>query len=94
MVKSPEQRSSNLFAYFGYQGGTIHQIAQETGVDAQTLLYAEPKDGTYLSSLYSLGSSALETCTLNWRRNTLAPQHHGQIDYWLGVADAFEVCKG
>ncbi len=35
----PEQRTKNLLRYFGWQGGTIHQISRETGISVQDLLY-------------------------------------------------------
>lgn len=30
MQYEPEARTRNLMEYFGWQGGTIHQVAQET----------------------------------------------------------------
>ena len=38
---TPEQRMRNLLRYFGWQGGTIHQVAKETGISVQDLLYGE-----------------------------------------------------
>lgn len=86
MTRTPQTRSENLFHYFGWQGGTIHQIADETGVDVQTLLYADPSE-TYLSSKYSHGAAANETCTLSMRLK-LAKEAKGMKDYWIGVAFA------
>lgn len=86
MKRNPVIRMANLLAYFGWQGGTIHQIAKETGVDASTLLYGNPpeKNGAYIS-----GQSALSTCSRDWRVNELARKRYGNVEYWLGVADCF-----
>ncbi len=92
MIKTPEQRMKNLLAYFGWQGGTIHQLEAETGVDGDVLLHGKPS-ATWLASDYSLGSAALETCTKEWRVDVLAGGRRGYADYWLGVADAMSVCR-
>lgn len=83
---TPESRSANLFHYFGWQGGTIHQIASETGIDVSDLLYGEP-EATYLNSKYSHGACANETCSLPMRLK-LAQETKGNRDYWIGVACA------
>lgn len=79
-----EKRLENLLKYFGYQGGTIHQIAKETGCSVQALLYEEPKQ-TYISSDYSNGYFALNTCSLEFRLK-FVKQYQGNLDFWLGVA--------
>jgi hypothetical protein len=92
MIKTPEKRLQNLLAYFGWQGGTIHQVAKAVGVDSTTLLHGKPEK-TFLASDYSLGSCALETCGKSWRVNHLAERRYEVADYWLGVADALSICK-
>jgi hypothetical protein len=92
MERTPEKRLQNLLAYFGWQGGTIHQVAAEVGVDSAELLYGHPAS-IHLASLYSLGACSLETCSKSWRVNRLAPKRKGERDYWLGVADAISICE-
>ncbi len=88
---TPEARLANLLAYFGWQGGTIHQLERETGVDASTLLHA-PNLCQHIADDYSKGASALETCSKDWRVTRLAPQYKGNAAYWVGVAHALHVC--
>lgn len=88
MKHTPETRSANLFHYFGWKGGTIHQIADETGVSVQDLLYGEPSSN-YLSSHYSHGACANETCSLPYRiLLSKRDEVKGDRDYWIGVACA------
>lgn len=90
---TPEQRMTNLLTYFGWQGGTIHQLEQETGVDAATLLHA-PNMCQHIADEYSKGAAALETCGRDWRVKRLAPKYKGNAAYWIGVAHALRVWEG
>lgn len=90
---TPEARMANLLAYFGWQGGTIHQLEAATGVDASILLHALNLC-QHIADDYSKGASALETCSLAWRRDRLAPMHKGNGPYWIGVAHALRVWEG
>lgn len=74
---TPEQRMAALLYYFGWQGGTIHQLAAETGCKSSDLLYSPWKRNQ------SYGMSAIRTCDRNWRVNRLAQKHKGDLDYWL-----------
>jgi hypothetical protein len=80
---APAKRTERLYKYFGWQGGTIHQLADETGVDSYTLLYGEVGP----TPRRSQGALAIEACTLASRLE-LAKHVHGDKDYWLGVAGA------
>lgn len=80
---TPEQRARALYYYFGWQGGTIHQLAKATGVDSQTILYSG-HDGKL-----SDGFSAVRTCDRDWRRDRLAPKHQGDWGYWRDVIKGF-----
>lgn len=87
-----EQRTANLCAYFGWQGGTIHQLAYETGIDVATLLYTNVDSndtqrirGYELCSEFAKGQFAANTCAPTMRLK-LAAMYKGCRDYWLGVA--------
>ena len=84
---------NNLYAYFGWQGGTIHQIAGATGCNPEELIYTVPNqmEVIRLDSDYSLGQSALATCSKEFRVNVLAPKHNGNLMYWLGVRNGYAV---
>lgn len=82
----PVERTINLLHYFGWQGGTIHQLAEETGVSVNTLLYDQPHE-CGINSKYSHGACANETCNLAMRLE-LAKKVQGNREYWIGVATA------
>lgn len=80
---TPEMRVRALLYYFGWQGGTIHQLAEATGVEARTLLYSNeigPLSG---------GFSAIRTCERDWRVERLAPQAQGDWPYWRDAIKGF-----
>lgn len=80
-----------IYHFFGYQGGTVHQLAKETGCNAEDLIYLK---GDYTHQSYQQG--------YNWcvysssTRNTLAILYKGDVQFWLGVRDTpdQEVFKG
>lgn len=83
----------NFCAYFGWQGGTIHQIAGATGCNPEELIYTVPDkmETIRLDSNYSLGQSALATCSKEFRVNVLATKHRGNLMFWLGVRNGYTV---
>ena len=72
-----------LMLAFGWQGGTIHQIAKETGCDAHDLIYGESIE--YNSSNIA-GWFAYRTNSLEFNQQTLTQKHQGNLQFWLGVA--------
>jgi hypothetical protein len=86
VIRTPQTRSKNLFDYFGWQGGTIHQIADETDVNVSDLLYGLPLEN-HLTSKYVQGQCAAETCGQAMRLK-LAKETKGNRDFWIGVAMA------
>lgn len=75
-----EQRAQALYYYFGWQGGTVHQLADATGLTVSDILYREQGDERLCE-----GFSAVRTCDTAWRRDTLAPKHQGDWPYWRDV---------
>lgn len=77
-------RTQALCSAFGWQGGTIHQLALETGCETDDLLY-----GVSLQHERSNtgGWFAGRTCTLEFNLAINFPKHHGDLQFWLGVAD-------
>jgi len=86
-----EMRVEALLYYFGWQGGTIHQLATETGLSVDILLY-----GPLLSSndtSLSGGFSAIRTCDKDWRVNVLAPKHVGDWKYYADAIGGYWITK-
>lgn len=79
---SPSQRFEALCYFFGWQGGTVHQLAHETG--CEDILYRdiiEDKSGH--------GFFAVRTCEREHRVNVLAPKEKNQWMFWSGVIEAY-----
>ena len=83
-------RTELLMEALGWQGGTIHQLADVTGCDAGDLLYGQPTS-TILSSPYSLGASAVRTCSREFNLRVNFPKSKGDLNFWLGVARGVEL---
>ena len=77
-------RARALYYFFGYGGGTIHQLSQATGVNVHELLTA-PLIGDNLTG----GFSAVRTCAAQWRVERLAPAHKGDWTFWRDVIAGF-----
>lgn len=82
---SPADRADALYYFFGWQGGTIHQLSRATGLEAFDLLYKEMAPSGALASAESMGWTSVRTCERDWRRDRLGPQHQGDWPYWSGV---------
>jgi hypothetical protein len=71
---------------FGWTGGTIHQIAKETGVDVNTLLYGESRELVVSRAVYGCGWIAGRHDN-HAERMTLLSGNRGDTGFWLGVRD-------
>ena len=76
-------RTQALCQAFGWQGGTIHQVAQETGCKVSDLLYAEYAE----TPAYERGWFAGRTCSVEFNLRVNFPKEQGNLDFWLGVAE-------
>lgn len=85
MLLKTSDHARRLEAYcklFGWQGGTIHQVATETGCDAQDLLMAEydPHNHEDISGWY-----AARTCSLEHNKSVNFVKNKGNLHFWLGA---------
>ena len=85
---TPSMRLRALLYFFGWQGGTIHQVAAETGLDQLQILNA-PLDPTPRLGHSVDGFSAIRTCDREWRRDTLAPKHRGNWQFFASAIRGF-----
>lgn len=84
----PSNRTTAWMYALGWQGGTIHQVAEESGVSVSFLLGQEPLKNKMDVPLYQLGY----LCGLNVdKTKELVKQamkvHKGHLDFWYGLAD-------
>lgn len=75
-------RTEPLMRAFGWQGGTIHQLAHVTGCDAYELIYSESIEYNMDNKA---GWFAYRTNSLDYNQ-TLLDTYHGNLQFWLGVA--------
>jgi hypothetical protein len=80
-----------LFA-FDYNGGTIHQIADETGVNPLTLLYGK-SEFTYMGSDNCSGWFAVNTCSVEFNKRVNFPKYKGNADFWIGVIEGVKTME-
>lgn len=83
-------RTSNLLNAFGFQGGTIHQVAELTGCDAFSLLHAEAE---HYGLQHKEGWFAYRTCEREFNRSHTTFKMQGNVQFWIGVADGVETTR-
>ena len=83
-----------LYNVLGWQGGTIHQVADELGIAVGSLLH-----GTFTQQHigadhdYMKGQYAYSSCSTEWVRERLVPMYRGNLDFWLGYMRAYALDK-
>lgn len=82
-------RTLNILNAFGFQGGTVHQVAEITGCDVDTLLYTE---GEKWGIDYSEGWFAYRTNSSEFNQRFIQSEM-GNIQFWLGVAQGVETTR-
>lgn len=78
----------------GYQGGTIHQASEETGLTVQEILnlgFTEPQVG--LGSDQSKGFSSVLTNSVSFNKEKVFPLFRGNISFWFGASRAAKYNK-
>lgn len=79
----------------GWQGGTVHQIAEKFGIDANTMLYGEPEDTLHAEYGREAGNDApvhqnfdVFSVMAYPFSGGKAEEHKGVADFWLAYLDA------
>lgn len=84
---NPVGRGKMLLDAFGWQGGTIHQLAEETGLSVEDLLYTPLRSmaNAPLNCELSHGWFAGRTCTPEHNKVNVFPKYKGNVDFWHGL---------
>lgn len=69
----------------GWQGGTIHQVEQETGLKSNELWFGDITDKGHGDCDSARGWLAVRTCSLEHNRKVNWPRYRGNLNFWLGV---------
>ena len=83
----------NLCLAFGWQGGTIHQVAEYTGCSVDDLLQNPKEFCGHLGSDKSIGWFAYRTCSQGWNIENFIKDKRGNIAFWMGVAEGVETTR-
>lgn len=75
-------RTQALMLALGWQGGTVHQLASDLGLDAYEIIYA---DALEYSQDHRNGWFAYRTNSLEFNQR-LKVSEKGNLQFWLGVA--------
>ena len=79
--------NTQLLCYaLGWQGGTIHQVAEATGLSTDDILTLDKYQPTD-SWEYGGGGTAIRTCSLPYLRQNIYPKEMGNINFWKGVLE-------
>lgn len=81
---SLDEKLRALRYYFGLADAEITDLAAATG-----LLPEDISHRSHGAERLCGGFSAVRTCSLDWRRDTLSPQHQGDWAYWRDVIRGF-----
>jgi len=91
MAITAEQRTDALLKFFGWQGGTIHQLAEATGCKVEKLLHHSLELTNSLQPYVRVGYDTARKCELN-KRLAVAARHKAEYenlpelwDFWSGV---------
>lgn len=81
-------RTELVMQAIGWQGGTVHDLCRELGLDVIKFLNHEPEFKT--SRDYILGTY-INTNNMRYRKNVIIPKYRGNYDYWIGAAKSMEL---
>ena len=88
---NPAKRTELALKALGWQGGTVHQICQEFGVEAHEFLYHPQYSYYEYEQIYQIGWFGIRTCTRKYFLENLLPRHKGNLLFVFGVLSGLNV---
>jgi hypothetical protein len=79
-------RTEALCIGLGWQGGTVHQVAEATGLTVEDIVY-KAKPSEVANPEFAGGWFCFRTCGKDHQAKVYAAKQ-GNFDFWCGVADA------
>lgn len=82
-------RTQALMLVLGWQGGTVHQVAEETGLTETDIVHCETHTMSTMGmgSDYNKGWFAARNNSLEFNRSVVFPKYKGNLAFWMGAAD-------
>ncbi len=85
-------RTLAMMLAIGWQGGTVHQLAVETGISVTDIIYGKP-ESTEFASPYNLGWMLAQVSSTIPLSDYMRKKYHGNKDFWLGIAEGMSLRK-
>lgn len=74
----------------GWQGGTVHQVAQATGLTTSQIIDTD-RNLDYVNDVPTSGGwFAIRTCDKEHNEKVNFPKNQGNLAFWMGAARAME----
>lgn len=74
-----------LCEVLGWQGGTVHQVAKETGLTVEQIVNTD-RNSLERHGGFSNGWLAARTCGIEHLRAVIFPKRQGDLAFWMGAA--------
>lgn len=87
--QTKQTNTLTLMHALGWQGGTIHDLATEIGLNVDQILNLHTYSPRYtgLDGDNSAGWFATRTCSVQWFKVVIKPRYIGNIEFWHGVLE-------
>lgn len=82
-------RTELVMQAIGWQGGTVHELCKELGLEVSKFLTHRP-EYTCIGSSYYTGLY-IDTNSIDHRKSKLIPMFRGNYDYWVGAAKCMQL---
>ena len=79
-----DKRTALLMQALGQQGGTVHDLCKELGLDSTKFLYSDIDESGGINSDFSRGWFSVTTCDKE-HLNTCFTTNNGNLSYFFGV---------
>lgn len=80
-----EKRTELALRALDWQGGTVHQICNEFGINVDEFLYSSLPDGFEFDVNFNAGWYGIRTCSIEHFKTILMPKYKYSLMFVFGV---------